>query len=39
VQWRSATPEQRSKLQTEFKTLLVRTYAGALSQVKDQTVP
>lgn len=36
-QWRSATPEQRSKLQTEFKTLLVRVYAGALTQIKDQT--
>lgn len=36
--WRQATPEQRGKLQTEFKTLLVRTYSGALSQVKDQTV-
>jgi phospholipid transport system substrate-binding protein len=36
--WREATPEQRSKLQTEFKTLLVRVYAGALTQVKDQTV-
>ncbi len=38
VQWRTATPEQRSKLQTEFKTLLVRVYAGALSQLGDQTV-
>ena len=37
-QWRGATPEQRSRLQAEFKTLLVRVYAGALSQVKDQTV-
>ena len=37
-QWRTATPEQRSKLQQEFKTLLVRVYAGALSQIKDQTV-
>jgi phospholipid transport system substrate-binding protein len=37
-QWRSATAEQRTKLQTEFKTLLVRVYSGALSQVKDQTV-
>jgi phospholipid transport system substrate-binding protein len=36
--WREATPEQRSKLQQEFKTLLVRVYAGALTQVKDQTV-
>ncbi len=37
-QWRSATPEQRSKLQAEFKTLLVRVYSGALTQIKDQTV-
>ena len=37
-QWRGATPEQRSKLQSEFKTLLVRVYAGALTQVKDHTV-
>ena len=36
--WRSATPDQKSRLQAEFKTLLVRTYAGALTQVKDQTV-
>jgi len=36
--WREATPAQRGKLQSEFKTLLVRVYAGALSQIKDQTV-
>ena len=36
--WRQATPEQQKGLQDEFKTLLVRTYAGALAQVKDQTV-
>ncbi|WP_372828362.1 phospholipid-binding protein MlaC [Polaromonas sp.] len=36
--WRQATPEQQKRLQDEFKTLLVRTYAGALAQVKDQTV-
>ena len=36
--WRQATPDQRARLQTEFKTLLIRTYAGALSQVRDQTV-
>lgn len=36
--WRSATPEQQKKLQDEFKLLLVRTYAGALSQVRDQSV-
>ena len=37
-QWRGATPEQRAKLQAEFKTLLVRVYSGALTQLKDQTV-
>ena len=37
-QWRTATPEQRSKLQAEFKLLLLRLYAGALTQLKDQTV-
>ena len=36
--WRKATPEQQKRLQEEFKILLVRTYAGALSQVSDQTV-
>ncbi len=36
--WRKATPEQQKRLQDEFKTLLVRTYAGALSQVNDQVV-
>ncbi len=36
--WREATAEQRSKLQAEFKTLLVRVYSGALSQLRDQTV-
>jgi phospholipid transport system substrate-binding protein len=35
--WKTATPEQQQKLQAEFKTLLIRTYAGALTQVKDQT--
>jgi len=38
VQWRSATAEQRSALQTEFKTLLVRVYSGALTELKDQKV-
>jgi len=36
--WRQATPEQKARLQDEFKTLLIRTYSGALSQVKDQTL-
>ena len=36
--WRQATSEQQKRLQDEFKVLLVRTYAGALAQVSDQTV-
>jgi phospholipid transport system substrate-binding protein len=36
--WRQATPEQQKRLTTEFKTLLVRTYSGALSQYRDQTI-
>lgn len=36
--WRQATPEQQKRLQDEFKLLLVRTYAGALSQIEDETV-
>lgn len=36
--WRQATPEQQKRLQEEFKILLVRTYAGALAQVNEQTI-
>lgn len=36
--WRQATPLQQQQLQDEFKILLVRTYSGALAQVKDQTL-
>ena len=36
--WRTATPEQQKRLQEEFKTLLVRTYAGALTQIVDQQI-
>ena len=36
--WRQATPEQQKRLQDEFKTLLIRTYSGALEQVNDQVV-
>lgn len=36
--WRQATPEQKKGLQDEFKILLVRTYSGALAQVRDQSV-
>ena len=36
--WRRATPEQQARLQEGFKTLLIRTYSGALAQVGEQTV-
>ncbi|MFP5484941.1 MAG: phospholipid-binding protein MlaC [Gammaproteobacteria bacterium] len=36
--WRQASPEQQKRLQDEFKILLVRTYAGALAQVNDQSI-
>ncbi|SDM64540.1 phospholipid transport system substrate-binding protein [Oryzisolibacter propanilivorax] len=36
--WRQATPQQQARLQEEFKQLLVRTYAGAVAQISDQTV-
>ena len=36
--WRSATPDQQKRLQEEFKTLLIRTYAGAVKEIKDQAV-
>ena len=36
--WRQASAEQKARLQEEFKVLLVRTYAGALTQVSDQSI-
>jgi phospholipid transport system substrate-binding protein len=34
--WRQATPEQQQQLVNEFQRLLMFTYSGALSRVKDQ---
>ena len=36
--WKKASPEQQAQLSMEFKNLLIRTYSGALSQLRDQTV-
>ena len=36
--WRRATPEQQEQLTQEFKTLLVRTYSGALASYRDQRI-
>ncbi|MBW8899248.1 MAG: ABC transporter substrate-binding protein [Massilia sp.] len=36
--WRDATPEQQKALSNEFRTLLIFTYSGALSQVRNETI-
>ena len=36
--WRAATPEQQKRLTDEFRTLLVRTYSGALNQYRNETI-
>lgn len=34
--WRNATPEQQAQLTREFRDLLMYTYSGAISQIRDQ---
>jgi len=34
--WNQASPEQKKQLVTEFRSLLVYTYSGAISQIRDQ---
>ncbi len=34
--WREATPDQQKQLTTEFRSLLMYTYSGAISQIRDQ---
>jgi phospholipid transport system substrate-binding protein len=36
--WRDATPEQKTQLQAEFRALLMHTYSGAMSQIRDQKI-
>jgi phospholipid transport system substrate-binding protein len=36
--WRQATPEQQKQLVDQFRTLLIRTYSGALNQYRDQQI-
>ena len=36
--WRTATPDQQKQLTAEFRTLLVRTYSGALTNYRDNTM-
>jgi phospholipid transport system substrate-binding protein len=37
-QWRGASADQKKRMLVEFKTLMINTYSGALTQVKDQSV-
>lgn len=34
--WRDATPQQRAQLTEEFRLLMIHTYAGALSQIRNE---
>jgi phospholipid transport system substrate-binding protein len=34
--WRTASPVQQAELQAQFKQLLIRTYAGAVKQMKER---
>jgi phospholipid transport system substrate-binding protein len=36
--WREATPEQKKRLVTEFRNMLVRTYSNAISAYQGQTL-
>ena len=36
--WRAMSPQQKSRLTAEFRDLLIHTYSGAISQIKDQTL-
>ncbi len=36
--WKEATPEQKKKLVTEFRNMLVRTYSNAISAYEGQTM-
>ncbi|MGB7183419.1 MAG: ABC transporter substrate-binding protein [Burkholderiaceae bacterium] len=36
--WRNATPDQRVALSKEFRTLLLRTYSGAMTQIRDESI-
>lgn len=36
--WRDSTPDQQKQLINEFRTLLIHTYSGAITQIRDQRV-
>jgi len=38
LNWRRATPEQKERLVLAFRSLLLRTYSGALAAARDETV-
>jgi phospholipid transport system substrate-binding protein len=36
--WRQATPDQRQQITEQFKLLLIRTYSGAIAQIRNQRI-
>ncbi|MGI4813993.1 MAG: MlaC/ttg2D family ABC transporter substrate-binding protein [Janthinobacterium lividum] len=36
--WAQATPQQQAQITTQFKMMLIRTYAGAIAQIRNQQV-
>lgn len=36
--WRAASPDQKQRIEVEFRTLLVHTYSGALTQYRDEVL-
>lgn len=36
--WRDATPEQKQQVEKEFRALLIYTYSGAMSLIRDQKI-
>lgn len=36
--WNQATPDQKTRLEEQFKHLLERTYSGAVTKIKDQRI-
>jgi phospholipid transport system substrate-binding protein len=36
--WRTVTPEQQKQLTDEFRSLLIRTYSGALAQYREEKI-
>jgi phospholipid transport system substrate-binding protein len=36
--WKKATPDQQKQLSSEFRTLIIHTYSGAISKIRNQQI-